>query len=125
MVRWEVYCKLGEIVLVIVVFLVVGWGWWVWRERKKRRGYMGVFGGENILFFGEVRGREGFRDKCLVVDLEVGDFDENELDDLYMRMLMMVMGGEGNDFRYSVGVVSEDSEDEEDVKGKGKEKMLG
>ncbi|VBB76124.1 Putative Carboxypeptidase KEX1 precursor [Podospora comata] len=123
--RWEAYRKSGEIVLVIVAFSAAGWGWWVWRERKKRRGYMGVSGGENISPSGEARGREGFRDKRSAADLEAGDFDENELDDLHMRTPTTVMGGEGNDPRYSVGAASEDSEDEEDVKGKGKEKMSG
>ncbi|KAK0671752.1 putative carboxypeptidase KEX1 precursor [Cercophora samala] len=121
--RWEAYRKSGEIVLVIVAFSAAGWGWWVWRERKKRRGYMGVSGGENVSPPGETRGREGFRDKRSAADLEAGDFDENELDDLHMRTPTTVMGGEGNDPRYSVGAASEDSDDEEDVKGKGKEKM--
>ncbi|KAK4199392.1 putative carboxypeptidase KEX1 precursor [Triangularia verruculosa] len=123
--RWEAYRKSGEIVLVIVAFAAAGWGWWVWRERKKRRGYMGVSGGENISPPGgiETRGREGFRDKRSAADLEAGDFDENELDELHMRTPTTVMGGEGNDPRYSVGAASEDSDDEEDIKGKGKEKM--
>ncbi|KAK0739927.1 Alpha/Beta hydrolase protein [Apiosordaria backusii] len=98
--RWEAYRKSGEIVLVIVAFAAAGWGWWVWKERKKRRG-----------------------DKRSAADLEAGDFDENELDDLHMRTPTTVMGGEGNDPRYSVGAASEDSDDEEDVKGKGKETM--
>ncbi|KAK4680096.1 Cell death protease [Podospora pseudoanserina] len=50
--RWEAYRKSGEIVLVIVAFSAAGWGWWVWRERKKRRGYMGVSGGEYLAFWG-------------------------------------------------------------------------
>jgi carboxypeptidase D len=66
----KAYYRSGEAALVIVLIAAAGFGWWVWRGRRRERarGYISVplVSG----FMGKGR------------DVEAGDFDESELDDL-------------------------------------------
>jgi len=126
--KWEAYRRSGEIVLVIVVVAAAAWGYFVWRDRRRRRGYQGLAGGENGAASSGGAGRVGgFRNPRGAAaggggaaggrrDLEAGDFDETQLDSLHVRSPV-------EDQRYSLGAASEDSEDEED--GKGKERSGG
>lgn len=124
--KWSAYYKSGEIVLVIVILLAGIWGWYVWRDRRKRAGYKGVFGGDAPMSLGAAResirggmGLESFRHKRGNRDIEAADFDESELDELHVRTPAEDMEHD----RYSVG---EDS-DGEDMRhngqpnGKGKQ----
>jgi carboxypeptidase D len=66
----KAYYRSGEAALVVVLTAAAAFGWWVWRGRRKERsqGYMSV---------PLVNGSLGKRR-----DIEAGDFDESELDDL-------------------------------------------
>lgn len=118
--KWHAYYKSGEVVLVIVIIAAGAWGYWVWKERRKRAGYAGLFGGTGALRergMGAPRGGmglESYRNKRGAVrDVEAADFDESELDDLHV-----VTPTEG---RYSVGSASDDQEDkDEKTNGNGK-----
>lgn len=110
--KWDAYYKSGQVALIVVIIVAGVWGWFIWRERRKRRGYKGMFGGWAD---STDRLRAGMG---LPVghkrDVEAADFDEAELDDL----------AGGRDGRYDVG---SDSEEDGDVgkqvngTGKGKE----
>jgi carboxypeptidase D len=119
--KWAAYRKSGEVVLVIVAIAAAFWGWYVWRDRRRRAGYKGLASGgagesDAALPLTGSRGRglEGFRNKRRgnghAGDVEAGDFDESELDDLHVATPM-------EDRRYSLGADS----DEEGGKEKGKE----
>lgn len=116
--KWEAYYKSGEIVLVIVVIAAALWGYFVYQDRRKRAGYQGVFGGSGGSLSLPGRGSgplESFRNKRTGADLEAGDFDESELDDLH------VVPAAEEDMereRYSVGSAS----DEDEGKGAGRGK---
>lgn len=80
--EWKAYAKSGEAVLVIVIIGVVVWGFFIWRSRRHHRGYRGVYqkdtnSGSSVL--------ERFHNKrtSRTMDVEAGDFDESELDDLH------------------------------------------
>lgn len=80
--EWKAYAKSGEAVLVIVIIGVVVWGFFIWRSRRHRRGYSGLYqkdshSGSSVL--------ERFHNKrtSRTMDVEAGDFDESELDDLH------------------------------------------
>jgi len=115
--KWEAYRKSGGVVLVFVIIAASAWGIFVWRERRKRSGYQGLAGGDE----GGVLGRsnlESFRAKRMgnghgSRDVEAGDFDESELDELHIRT--PVDGG--RDDRYDIGGGS----DEDDGAGRHKE----
>lgn len=123
--KWAAYRKSGEIVLVIVAVAAAAWGYFVWRDRRRRSGYRGVAGGpasssEADIALYSRRGNgasrngtalENFRNKRANRDLEAGDFDEGELDDLHTATPT-------EDARYSVGADSE-SEIEDDDEGEG------
>ncbi|KDN63246.1 putative serine carboxypeptidase [Colletotrichum sublineola] len=115
--KWKAYYRSGEIVLVIVIIAASAWGWYVWRERRKRRGYSGIMG--NTLPIGQrgtTRGLEGFRDRRTGRDVETGDFDESELDDLHVATPTAEMDKD----RYSVGGDSDDEpHDEKPSKSNG------
>ncbi|KAK3942283.1 pheromone-processing carboxypeptidase KEX1 [Diplogelasinospora grovesii] len=124
--KWEAYRKSGEIVLVIVIIATAVWGYYVWRDRRRRRGYQGLEGGENgssiiggsRLMAQRGRGNSGlehFRNKRTNRDVEAGDFDETELDDLHVATPTDHHNGQQQDERYSVGGDS----DEEDAKKGG------
>lgn len=107
---WRAYYKSGEVALVFVAIAAALWGWFVWRDRRRRAGYQGVFGGSS---WRTANGREGgresvglesFRQKTAERDVEAADFDENELEDLGPRK------PGGNERRYSLGDASSDEE---------------
>lgn len=117
--KWHAYYKSGEVVLVIVIIAAGVWGWWVYKERRKRAGYSGLFGGAGALRergMGLPRvgmGLDSFRNKRDGSrDVEAADFDESELDDLHVA----TPSEEG---RYSVGSASDDDEPQEKGKGNG------
>ncbi|KAK1584817.1 serine carboxypeptidase [Colletotrichum navitas] len=108
--KWKAYYRSGEIVLVIVIIAASAWGWYVWRERRKRRGYSGIMGNTPpIAQRGTTRGLEGFRDRRTGRDVETGDFDESELDDLHVTTPTAEMDKD----RYSVGGDSDDEPHDE------------
>ncbi|KAG7118732.1 Pheromone-processing carboxypeptidase KEX1 like protein [Verticillium longisporum] len=114
--KWKAYYRSGEIVLVIVVIAAGLWGWYIWRDRRRRSGYQGVAGGD-VAGPGHragARGLDRFQDRRTGRDVETGDFDESELDDLHVETPR-----EGpNKEAYAIG----DDSDEEDIKGKGPER---
>ncbi|KAK0651583.1 serine carboxypeptidase [Cercophora newfieldiana] len=111
--KWEAYRKSGEIVLVIVAIAAAVWGYYVWRERRKNREYQALAGAENghavgrrgVGERGRAGGLENFRNQRANRDIEAGDFDESELDDLHLR----TPTDAAHDDRYSVGGESDDS----------------
>ena len=82
--KWDAYYKSGEVALIVVAILASVWGWCVWRDRRRRAGYQGLFGGSTGNFFGgngaalNPSSKDGR-------DIEAADFDESELDDLHMK----------------------------------------
>ncbi|KAL1879889.1 hypothetical protein VTK73DRAFT_6701 [Phialemonium thermophilum] len=127
--KWQAYRKSGEIVLVIVAFGAAAWGVFVWRDRRRRKGYQGIAGaddgGNNGILMsdgtGRGRGLQGFRSKRGNQDVEAGDFDESELDDLHVPTPT-----EGNEERrYSAGGESEDENQEERNEKKSKQSQNG
>jgi carboxypeptidase D len=121
--KWQAYRKSGEIVLVIVVIAAGVWGYYVWRDRRRRQGYQGLFGGEpeggngRLQTSERVRGLERFRNKRVGRDVEAADFDESELDDLHVATPTEPEA----DNRYSVGGASDD----EDGPAEGQHKRNG
>ena len=92
--EWKAYYKSGEAALVVVAIGAIIWGWWVWRERRRSRGRGGIDLGDRGLYSGipmngshsNAGGLAGFRNKGRGPgDLEAGDFDEAELDDLHVE----------------------------------------
>jgi carboxypeptidase D len=115
------YYKSGEIVLVIVAIAATAWGYYIWRDRRRRTGYKGVFGGESSMALNGGRergalGLENFRHKRSNRDVEAGDFDEAELDDLHVQTPIGEMHG-----RYSVGSASDDEAGAREKHGKGEQ----
>jgi carboxypeptidase D len=84
------------------------WGFYVWRDRRRRAGYEGLWGGSNGQLLRKRQGR----------DVEAVDFDESELDDLHVTSPNPQE--DGIEERYSLGGDS----DEEDI-GKVNEKANG
>ena len=72
--KLEAYYRSGEAVLVVVIIAASLWGWFILRSRRRARieGYAAV----------PLSNGGGFRDKRGPGDVEAGDFDENELEDL-------------------------------------------
>jgi carboxypeptidase D len=68
---YKAYYRSGEAALVVVLLAAAGFGWWVWRGRRKRAGALGY------VSVPLVNGKRGSAN-----DVEAGDFDEAELDDL-------------------------------------------
>ncbi|KIW21243.1 hypothetical protein PV08_01823 [Exophiala spinifera] len=65
----KAYYRSGEAALVIVLIAAILFGWWVWHSRRvQSRGYLSV----PLMNGSSVKRR----------DVEAGDFDENELDNL-------------------------------------------
>lgn len=78
--EWKAYAKSGEAALIVVIIGVSVWGFFIWRSRRHHRGYRGVYqndnSGSSVL--------ERFHNKrSRANDVEAGDFDESELDDLH------------------------------------------
>jgi carboxypeptidase D len=113
--KWQAYRKSGEIALVVVAIAAAIWGYCVWRDRRKRIGYQGLSVAEND-GGGRSRGRglRHARSRRTGRDVEAGDFDERELDDLHVETPMAA-----NHDHYSVGDAS-DEEVEENEKRNGK-----
>ena len=101
--KWEAYYKSGEVALVVVIILASIFGWYVWKDRRKRAGYHGLFGGSNgSLSRRKPQGR----------DVEAADFDEAELDDLHVS-------GPHDEERYRVGGESSDDDEAKGLKRNG------
>lgn len=128
---WSAYYKSGEVVLVVVIIAAGAWGWYVWRDRRRRAGYksvVGINGNGHVRLDGSGReherfgiGLEGFRNKGLGRDVEAGDFDESELDDLHVASPRET-DAERERERYSLGGASSDEEGEArgNAEGNGK-----
>lgn len=106
--KYAAYYRSGEVALVIVIIAAVAWAWFVWKDRRKRQGYQGLFGGSSSYLprtsgvpFRDARGKQYGR------DVEAADFDEGELDDLHV----VEPREAGAERRYSIGGESSDEED--------------
>jgi carboxypeptidase D len=111
--KWHAYYKSGEVVLVIVIIAASAWAYFVLRERRKRAGYTGIFGGSRSMEGGlsgprSGMGLESFRSQRAGNDVEAGDFDESELDELHVHSPTHDMDHD----RYSVGSASDDEDGE-------------
>ena len=106
--KWAAYYKSGEVALMVVIILASAFGWYVWRDRRRRAGYQGLFGGSssNLGLSGNPLHRR---------DVEAVDFDESELNDLH------VVGPreDGLEDRYSIEGSSGDEEGKTDEKSNG------
>lgn len=109
--KWSAYYKSGEVVLVIVIIAAAAWGYYIWKDRRQRKGYKGLFGGDAPMSLGGARentrsgmGLESFRNKRTNRDVEAADFDESELDELHVRTPTEDMDRD----RYSVGSLSDE-----------------
>jgi carboxypeptidase D len=113
--RWAAYYKSGEVALIVVIILASAFGWYVWRDRRRRAGYHGLFGGSDSQLLPSGMGLGGHsRSGRNGRDVEAADFDESELDDLHV--VEPREEGEGAaEERYSLGGDS----DEEDEKVNG------
>ncbi|KAL9013123.1 MAG: hypothetical protein Q9173_002166 [Seirophora scorigena] len=114
--KYAAYYRSGEVALVIVIIAAVALGWFVWRDRRRRAGYQGLFGGSSNYLprmngrpFRDARGKQNRR------DVEAADFDEGELDDLHV----VEPREEGAERRYSIGGESSDDD------GGGRRKVNG
>lgn len=109
--KWEAYRKSGELVLAIVAIGAAVWGFFIWRSRKRTQGYRGL---ASLAAQNRGTGLDSFRNKRSGRDVEAGDFDESELDDLHIQ----TPTGTKRD-PYSVG---EDSDDDDEADGREKYK---
>lgn len=110
---WRAYYKSGEVFLVVVVILASAWGWWVWRGRRhqRQRGYTSVP-------LGNGRGPvEAFMSKRS--DVEAGDFDENELENLQTRRAANGNTGSLDNDHYSLGSDSDEETSGRDRRSPG------
>ncbi|KAI1098920.1 alpha/beta-hydrolase [Jackrogersella minutella] len=109
--KWAAYQKSGEMVLAIVAIGAAIWGYYVWRARRRTAGYSGL----PIIAEGGARGTglEGFRSRRAGNnrDLEAGDFDEGELDELHVASPRDA----DREKRYSVGSAGSDDEEEDET----------
>lgn len=92
------YAKSGEAILVVLIIGVGIWGFFIWRSRRRAaRGYKGVNDElDNSSLLNRFNNRSGN-------DVEAGDFDESELDNLNPP------SGE----HYAVGDASDDEHEHE------------
>ena len=82
--EWKAYSRSGEAALVVVVIAGCLWGFFVWRDRRRRQsnGYQGIY--QNGSAPSGSDALERFRTKRSEnADIEAGDFDESELDNLH------------------------------------------
>ncbi|KAJ5490562.1 Peptidase S10 serine carboxypeptidase [Penicillium expansum] len=93
------YAKSGEAVLVVVIIGVIVWGVFIWRSRRTRGGYKGV-SNNDLSDSTSILNR--FKSKRSGPDVEAGDFDESELDQLHYPSV------ERGD--YAVGEASDDED---------------
>ncbi|KAI1171506.1 Alpha/Beta hydrolase protein [Nemania sp. FL0916] len=104
--KWAAYQKSGEVVLAIVAIGAAIWGFIIWRARKRAAGYMG------LPVMSDRRAgpaAEPFRNRRTTRDVEAGDFDENQLDDLHVTR-----PAEMDRNHYTVGESSDDDDDSND-----------
>ncbi|KAI1142531.1 alpha/beta-hydrolase [Hypoxylon sp. FL0543] len=103
--KWAAYQRSGEIVLVIVAVGAAVWGYIIWTGRRRTAGYSGL---PVVSERSRGTGLENFRNRrsANARDLEAGDFDESELDELHVASPVEA----GREKQYSVG---EDSDDED------------
>lgn len=110
--KWEAYQRSGEIILVIVSVAAAAWGYWVWKERRKRRGYLGLAQQGSSIGLSTSQRRDFRRVGATNSrDLEAADFDEAELDDLHIESPTVEGHEEGileNERRYSLGADSDE-----------------
>ncbi|OTB09288.1 hypothetical protein M426DRAFT_316570 [Hypoxylon sp. CI-4A] len=117
--KWAAYQRSGEIVLAIVIVGAVIWGYTIWRGRRRTAGYSGL---PIVTERSRSSGLDNFRSRRAANnrDLEAGDFDESELDELHVAS---PTEGENREKRYSGGEASDDSDDEDsDINEKSKTK---
>ncbi|KAI1465912.1 alpha/beta-hydrolase [Daldinia caldariorum] len=112
--KWAAYQRSGEVVLVIVVVGAAVWGYMIWRGRRRTAGYSGL---PIISDLPRATGLESFRTRRAANnrDLETGDFDEGELDDLHITTPRKASAGKEK--HYSVGDASDSDGDEDDDSG--------
>lgn len=122
--EWKGYYRSGEAVLVIVIIAAAAWGWYVLRDRRRRRGYTGVYQNGHTGPNGRGgAGLEAFRSKRTGRDVEAGDFDESELDELHVQS---PVEEDLERERYSVGGDSdEDTPKINEANGKESDKERG
>ncbi|KAJ5761904.1 uncharacterized protein N7511_005286 [Penicillium nucicola] len=94
------YTKSGEAILVIVIIGVTVWGFFIWRSRRSHKGYKGVSDNEMM---GSSSILNRFQNKRSGGDVEAGDFDESELDQLHSPGI--------DREHYAVGEASDDDDD--------------
>ncbi|ORY62994.1 pheromone-processing carboxypeptidase KEX1 [Pseudomassariella vexata] len=99
--KWFAYRKSGEMVLAIVIIAAAVWGFFVWRGRRRVQGYEGLATLAERAPGPQVRmGR--FRNTRSNRDVEAGDFDESEREELHVTTPTV------DNERYSVGGDSDD-----------------
>ncbi|KAI0842576.1 alpha/beta-hydrolase [Hypoxylon sp. FL0890] len=106
--KWAAYQRSGEIVLAIVSVGAAVWGYIIWRGRRRTAGYSGL---PIVSERSRGTGLENFRNRrgANTRDLEAGDFDESELDELHVASPVEA----GREKQYSVGEDSDDEDSEE------------
>ncbi|KAL4914186.1 alpha/beta-hydrolase [Aspergillus aurantiobrunneus] len=110
--EWNAYAKSGEAVLVVVIIGVLVWGFFIWRSRRRHSGYRGI----SIKSPSSTSVLRRFHNKRSTgADVEAGDFDEAELDDLHSP---------GFD-RENYAVGDDDSDDEGHPQGQGQHQAQG
>ena len=115
--RTAAYYRSGEAALVVVLILAGLFGWWVWRGRRKER--LAAQGYDAVPLVGGYRDANGsgFNGKGRGAgDLEAGDFDENELDELTSPDKSD--GVARRDMQQDPYDIASDSEEEGDVGGR-------
>ncbi|KAI0881827.1 alpha/beta-hydrolase [Annulohypoxylon maeteangense] len=106
--KWGAYQKSGEMVLAIVIVGAAVWGYIIWRGRRRTAGYSGL---PVISEHGRGGGLESFRRRTNNTrDLEAGDFDESELDELHVARPKVA----SREKRYTSGSVSDDEGEDDD-----------
>ncbi|KAJ5549768.1 hypothetical protein N7535_002290 [Penicillium sp. DV-2018c] len=103
------YAKSGEAVLVVVIIGVLVWSFFIWRNRRADRGrYRGV-SDNDAMHDSSILNR--FKNKRSGRDVETGDFDESELDELHSP-------GVGHE-NYAMGDMSDDDDHHDSHLGTG------
>ncbi|KAI0601492.1 Alpha/Beta hydrolase protein [Biscogniauxia sp. FL1348] len=116
--KWAAYRKSGEVVLAIVAVGAAIWGVYIWRLRRRSAGYTGL---PIIAERTRGTGLENFRNKRTNRDVEAGDFDESELDDLHVASPTNNI----NRDHYSVGDDSDSDNDSDDAPTKKPARRTG
>lgn len=101
----KAYYHSGEAALVVVLIAAGLFGWWVWRGRRRSRG-------QGYISVPLVNGSSAKRR-----DVEAGDFDESELDNLNS----IRRHGDMESSRYDLASDSEDDDDAPNARGKGRQ----